>query len=233
MTYFEGEIFCVLCITIIVIHKIFRLQGIFMLNYDIKAIDKKVNELLSKYDNIEKNPLIDPSVDIEKIAKAYGIEKIEYVSPTELHGEHAIFEDGVVKIDENDAIGQRLFNIAHEVGHIIFDHINMSAEYTVARQGRRRESELAPQVRQIEDLADHFAANLLVPIHRFQLWEHREDKAIAQAFKVEIRCIKRRRQEIGPEMSILLSAMKPCSIDEIIDPSVDLNVEALLKEATI
>jgi Zn-dependent peptidase ImmA (M78 family) len=146
------------------------------------------------------------------------------VSPEELHGEHALFEDGIVKIDEQDTEGQRLFDIAHEVGHIVFNHIDMSVEYKVARQGTRRKPNLSPQERAIEDLADHFAANLLVPIHRFQLWETKSDKEIAKAFKVEEMCIKKRRQEIEPETAMLTAAMSACDINEIVDSSVDLDM---------
>jgi Zn-dependent peptidase ImmA (M78 family) len=201
-----------------------------MLNYDIRAIDRHVNKLLAKYDDPEKIYSIDPSVDILKIAKACGINEILYVSPGKLHGEHAIFEDGIVKIDERDTEGQRLFDIAHEVGHIVFNHIDMSVEYAVARQGTRRKPELSPQERKIEDLADHFAANLLIPIHRFQLWEDKSNKEIARAFKVEERCIQKRREEIRPETSILTAAMSVSSMEEIVDGSVNLDLDVLLKK---
>jgi Zn-dependent peptidase ImmA (M78 family) len=201
-----------------------------MLNYDIKAIDQHVNRLLAEHDDPEKIYSINPSVDITKIAEACGIKDIVYVSHEELHGEHAIFADGIVKIDKRDSEGQRLFDIAHEVGHIVFKHIDMSVEYKVARQGMRRKSELSPQERKVEDLADHFAANLLIPIHRFQLWEDKPDAEIARAFKVEERCIRKRRMEIGPETRILTAAMNPGNMDEIIDKSVDLDLDTLLRE---
>jgi Zn-dependent peptidase ImmA (M78 family) len=213
-----------------ILYSMLKDRGIFMLNYDIKAIDQYVNKLLAEYDDPEKIYSIDPSVDILKIAKACGIKEIQYVSPEELHGEHAIFEDGVVKIDKRDTEGQRLFDIAHEVGHIVFNHIDMSVEYKVARQGTRRKPELSPQERKIEDLADHFAANLLIPIHRFQLWEAKLDKEIARVFKVEERCIQKRREEIGPETSLLTAAMTAGGIEEIVDNSVELDLDALLRE---
>jgi len=46
-----------------------------------------------------------------------------------------------------------------------------------------------------EETADYFAANMLVPTERFILWEDRSDREIAKAFKVPIRCIKKRREE--------------------------------------
>jgi len=89
----------------------------------VRAINEKANELLLKYDDRSKNPAIDPSVDIEKIARACGVKKIEYVSPNIFNGKHATFRDGVVMIDETDVPGQRRFDIAHEIGHIAFQHL--------------------------------------------------------------------------------------------------------------
>ena len=226
-----------------------------MLNYTavaVIAINQKVNELLLKHEDPAKDLTIDPSVDIMKIARACNIKEVILVHTSQLNGKHAIVKNDVVMIDENDAEGQRLFDLAHEVGHIVFNQITMSiefnitqsrngdkvnlslftttVEYKAARHGTKRKSELPPGEREIEDFIDHFAANLLVPINRFQLWEDKSDKEIAEAFKVEEKCIIKRRQEIAYETNILTAEMKPCSIEEIIDPDINLNIEGMLKE---
>jgi len=54
-----------------------------------------------------------------------------------------------------------------------------------------------------EEIADYFAANLLVPIERFMLWEDKNDEEIAAAFKVSVECIKKRREEIEMEVEFL------------------------------
>ena len=46
-----------------------------------------------------------------------------------------------------------------------------------------------------EEIADYFAANLLVPTERFMLWEDKTDKEIARIFRVTKKCIKKRREE--------------------------------------
>jgi len=51
-----------------------------------------------------------------------------------------------------------------------------------------------------EEIADYFAANLLVPTERFLLWEDKSDEAIAQAFNVALGCIQKRREEIEDEL---------------------------------
>jgi hypothetical protein len=55
-----------------------------------------------------------------------------------------------------------------------------------------------------EEVADYFAANLLVPTERFILWEDRSDAEIARAFGVPEKCIrKRREEEIGYELEFM------------------------------
>jgi Zn-dependent peptidase ImmA (M78 family) len=46
-----------------------------------------------------------------------------------------------------------------------------------------------------EEIADYFAANLLVPTERFVLWEDKSDGEIARAFEVPVQCVKKRREE--------------------------------------
>jgi len=213
----------------------------------VKAINEKTNELLLKYDNCGKNPAIDPSVNIMKIANGCGVKDVIYVPSEQLKGKHADYKDGVVRIDENDAEGQRQFDLAHEVGHIVFNHFTSieykisrpgggmplvvaSVDYEAARHGTRKKSELPPGEREIEDFFDRFAANLLIPINRFQLWEDKTDKEIADAFKVEESCIKKRRQEVEYEINILTAEMKPCPIEAVINPDVKLDIDTMLGE---
>jgi len=225
----------------------------------VKAINEKINGLLLKYDDQAENPAINPLVNIEKIAFACGVKNIKYVSPDDLNGKHATFIDGIVKIDETDAPGQQRFDLAHEIGHIVFQYFttdiitnytfqivrNINDEVVIkpfiseqtskkaARQGTSRKSELSLDEQEIEIFLDRFAANLLVPINRFQLWEDKGNKEIAEAFQVEEKCIIKRREEVKHELKILTSGMKPCSLSEIVDPDVKLDVDSLLKESAI
>jgi len=54
-----------------------------------------------------------------------------------------------------------------------------------------------------EELADYFAASLLVPLERFQLWEEKSDRTIAKAFKVSTSCIRKRKHEAEAEQGYL------------------------------
>jgi len=57
-----------------------------------------------------------------------------------------------------------------------------------------------------EEIADYFAANLLVPIELFALWEDKSDNKIAQAFGVPKKCIKKRRKyEVEHETDYITS----------------------------
>jgi Zn-dependent peptidase ImmA (M78 family) len=55
-----------------------------------------------------------------------------------------------------------------------------------------------------EEMADYFAANLLVPIERFILWENETDELIADKFKVSVKCIQKRRGEIERERDFMI-----------------------------
>ena len=78
----------------------------------------------------------------------------------------------------------------------------------------------------VEEIADYFAANLLVPTERFILWEDKTDKEIAQAFGVTEGCVrKRRNEEIEHELNFMvpqnqsskvgIEEESPLSLDEL------------------
>ena len=57
-----------------------------------------------------------------------------------------------------------------------------------------------------EEIADYFAANLLVPTELLTMWEDKSNNKIAKAFKVSLKCIKRRRRyEIEHELNHITS----------------------------
>lgn len=63
--------------------------------------------------------------------------------------------------------------------------------------------DIAVKVRE-EEIADYFAANLLVPTERFILWEDETDELIANKFKVSIKCIQKRRKEVERERDFMI-----------------------------
>ena len=192
---------------------------------NIKTISALVDTLLSAYDT-PKVYSEDPSVDISKIAINLGIEEVVPVPSGELEGNHAIFENSRIKIDKDDPKEKQVFSVAHEIGHIVLGHIDITAKYKVARHGISRINEqyrkiMTENIKNIisiqllqelvdDRLADFFAASLLVPVNRFLLWEDRPDDEIATAFGVEEKCIIKRRQEIKdilPELVLNTQAM--------------------------
>ena len=54
-----------------------------------------------------------------------------------------------------------------------------------------------------DEIADYFAANLLVPVERFILWDDKPDEEIADAFRTVKECIQKRRIEIKEELEIM------------------------------
>jgi Zn-dependent peptidase ImmA (M78 family) len=121
------------------------------------------------------------------------------------------------------------YNIAHEWGRIVY---NSNYSYKLSSPGvaarHITSNPISRLFRQLfimswgrEELADHFAANLLVPLYRFQHYLDKSDKELAEYFKVEEKCIKKRRKEFKAEMNILTAAVKPLALEEISDRGVD------------
>jgi Zn-dependent peptidase ImmA (M78 family) len=54
-----------------------------------------------------------------------------------------------------------------------------------------------------DEIADYFAANLLVPVERFILWDDKPEEEIAKAFRTVERCIQKRKLEIKNELRIM------------------------------
>jgi len=162
---------------------------------------------------IDKNLLEDkdgfteaPFVNIEDVAQKTGIRDIKYVLPEEFpdtcKNAHAYLKDSIIYVNKKDNKEKQRFSIAHEIFHHKFELINEdgSASKAVARRGNAwKEQNVGTEEAVGEDIADYFAANLLVPSERFILWEEKPDEEIAGAFNVELKCIKRRREEIEYE----------------------------------
>jgi len=219
------------------------------MKYNIMFIDKIVNDLLSQYDKPYDYRSPDPSVNVIKMAEAYGL----IVSPCEIvsskkkffffeadgpytHGsikrKHAVIEfDGTIGMNKKDINSEDRcrFNIAHELAHILLGHVKLPSKDTIEkyREVKQSFSDCGINValaardhpnfiakifaflknRVKEEEADHLAANLLVPIYRFQFWEDKTDEEIAKAFKVNIKCIRKRRREIRDELNELKAAI--------------------------
>lgn len=251
--------------------------------FDIK---KKTMEMLSAYNDVDF--LENPSVDVETIAKKYGIIKIKRVPGKSIPERHATLENRVIKVKEEADTDKQNFWIAHELEHHIKNEANKMKETKdneqktafkkteitnllgkwKVKQANSVVEEVAaksdygeaikvlkeyPYFNQIagsiaknasmsfgknipknkafisiakliftgnvdlkddfilkatddlynEEVADYFAANLLVPVERFMLWEDNPVEEIAAAFKVPVDCIKKRKDEIELELEYL------------------------------
>jgi len=179
-----------------------RWSGRAVLNFFpvLKAfIDEK---LLEDGDGFAETPL----VNIEDVAKRNGIRDIKYILPEEFpetcKNAHAYLDDSIIYVNKKDNKEKQRFSIAHEIFHYKIELINEdgSTLKAVARRGNAwKEQNVGTDEAVGEDIADYFAANLLVPSERFILWEEKSDKEIARAFNVELKCIERRREEIEYE----------------------------------
>jgi Zn-dependent peptidase ImmA (M78 family) len=186
-----------------------------MCRWDAKAvfnffpkIKQTINDLLDDGDGYSQNP----EINIELIARNIGIKDIQYVSPEKISAKypkaHAYIdeENSIIYVSNNYNYEKQRFLIAHEIFHFLFVLLNKDgcALSISTRRGDLWKKENAGSDEAVgEDIADFFAANLLVPTERFILWDDKTDNEIAIAFKVEEKCIKKRRKEIEYELYML------------------------------
>ena len=164
------------------------------------------------FSNDNENYIENPMVDIESVAKKLGIKDIQYVSPSEINTKHPNahayidLEQLIIYVNSTDRETKQRFSIAHEIFHAKIELINEdgSTLKAVARKGNTWKEKNAGTYEAVgEDIADYFAANLLVPTDRFLLWEDKTSGEIAKAFGVEDKCIEARRIEIEHELRIM------------------------------
>jgi len=144
-----------------------------------------------------------PYIDVETIALELDIKSIQRVLPNEVLYKHALLIGADIYLNKEDNNEKQRFSIAHEIYHFLTRRNNEEA-LAVARQGETWKKENAGSEQVIEeDIADYFAANLLIPTERFILWEDKTDEEIAKAFGAESECIKKRREEIEYELKMM------------------------------
>jgi len=172
--------------------------------------------------NYSENPL----VDIQTIARNVGITDIQQVPPEEVQDKHALLIGTTIFLNNQDSPKKHRFSIAHEIFHFISRHGTSNIMEAVARQGEAWKKEHANSSEVfMEETADYFAANMLIPTERFILWEDKTDEEIAAAFGVEPKCIKTRREEIDYELNCM--APQNLSSDVKIEEQVPLALDEL------
>jgi Zn-dependent peptidase ImmA (M78 family) len=129
-----------------------------------------------------------------------------------------------ILVNNRDNPEKQRFSIAHEIFHFLMNEgDNLLA---VARQGETWKKKHVNSDEAVdEEIADYFAANLLIPTERFVLWEDKPNEEIAHAFGVEVRCIQKRREEIEYELELMIPKnlssdveaedQRPLSLDEM------------------
>jgi len=181
-------------------------------------IKRTINDLLDDGDGYAQNP----KVDIELLAKDKGIADIQYVSQEKIWEKypkaHAYIdkEKSIIYVSTSYNTEKQRFLIAHELFHFLFILKNKDgcALTVVTRRGDAWKKEHEGSDEAVgEDIADYFAANLLIPTERFILWEDKTDEEIAKAFGVESKCIKKRREEIGYELNVLAPNDRPPEVN--------------------
>ena len=138
-------------------------QDLNNLRKNFTTIKKKVNELLSKYDDV--NYLDDPSVDIRAIATENGIAAIIPVPPQEINYEHAVLDDTdknnvIIKVNQDDSEEEQLFSIAHELEHFLKKKADMLTNFDEAKSNSiAKEADTLKNSDRLNDLAARSSGN--------------------------------------------------------------------------
>jgi Zn-dependent peptidase ImmA (M78 family) len=190
------------------------------------TIKSQIAQILPLDNNV--NYAENPRVDIEVVARKIGIKAILLAPPEAVRYKHSLLlERDMVLLNEEDSNEELRFSIAHEIANFVIGDNNKnmsfiaravnnqweslkknlanSSEFNIMRVMSVIQKEIEKAVD--EEIADYFAANLLVPTKRFLLWKNKSDEEIACAFEVSITCIQKRRLEIEKENEINLKEM--------------------------
>jgi Zn-dependent peptidase ImmA (M78 family) len=190
------------------------------------TIKSQIAQVLPFDNNV--NYAENPFVDIEAAAKKIGIKVIFRVQPEFVRNGHSmLLESDMILLNKEDSEEEQRFSVAHEIAHFVNGGNDKNKNFVARAIDNEWESfikelsnnnefditKIKPVISmRIErafnkEIADYFAANLLVPTKRFLLWKGKSDKEIAYAFGVNIKCIQKRRLEIEKENEINLKEM--------------------------
>ena len=182
------------------------------------TIKSQIAQILPFDNNV--NYAENPYVDIEVVAKKIGIKDILSVPPEFVRNEHSLLLEGdMIILNKKDTKEEQRFSIAHEIAHFVSRGNDNNKNFVARAIDNEWESfikefpnniefdiaKIEPVINKRierafnEEIADYFAANLLVPTERFTLWENKTDVEIARAFGVSEKCIQKRRVEIENE----------------------------------
>jgi len=153
-------------------------------------------------------------VDIEAIAKECGITNIRRIPSKGILDKHAFLIGTEIYVNREDNPEKQRFAIAHEIFHFLTNWLVSDSMQAVARQGEAWKKQNAGSAEAVaEVVADYFAANLLIPTERFVLWEDKSNEEIANAFGVEAKCIRKRREEIEHELDLMVPQNLSSNVD--------------------
>ena len=139
---------------------------------------------------LDENYIAEPPVLVHELAENYGL--LVFVNEFDndsIAGELDV-ENKSIFVNKNDSLTRQAFTIAHEFGHWILHVQNgdMAKEEILYRKPLNNPGETW-----MEQEANWFAANLLVPTEMLKKYEHLSQKEAANIFRVSTSVIGYRR----------------------------------------
>jgi Zn-dependent peptidase ImmA (M78 family) len=155
---------------------------------NISRVKNKVSEVL------EQNFITTPPVIAQKLAEGYGLTVRYSLFKPEYKDIAGFIEPNkpIIVVNDEDSPPQQNFTIAHELGHYILEHELTSNSYCLFRNPAKQ------KITPVEQEANCFAANLLVPTYILQEYLNRypfaDDDQLSKIFGVPSNVILFRKQ---------------------------------------
>ena len=145
---------------------------------------------------LQDNCLEEPPINAKELAERNGL-TVSFVNFNRLGPEYSdiagFINKNNVYVNADDTPARQNFTIAHELGHILLEHDNYDILY-------RRDLENQSN-KTVEQEANYFAANLLVPEKMFKSfikeYPYASNKQLSDIFGVSKITIEHRRNRLG------------------------------------
>jgi Zn-dependent peptidase ImmA (M78 family) len=160
---------------------------------DFKGVRSKAQEVL------KENLIYSPPIDAYEIARNYGVNVMNKPFPDKIKdiAGFIIFNEHKIYVNAADSLHRRRFTVAHELGHLLLHEkfLEQNPELGVlARRplGRKDDDPL-------EQEANCFAANLLVPGSMLERYKNENPNLVAEIFGVSPDVIGYRMKNLNME----------------------------------
>lgn len=137
---------------------------------------------------LRENYLTEPPVLAQELVEQYGLQTKFVKFKTGYENISGFINNKIIYVNTDESAERQNFIIAHELGHFLLGHVNLP-EYSVLFR-----KPLGVQKEPIEQEANVFAANLLVPESMLRNYPNIPNSILARIFGVSVDVIGFRKE---------------------------------------